>query len=56
MEVGRLDSRVNATTAPRGRYNKTKPGGVMTWMEIKADAWVLRRVLSFCHHHFSEND
>jgi len=30
--------RENATTPPKGRYNKTKPGGVMTWMEIKADA------------------
>jgi hypothetical protein len=38
MEVGQLASRENATTLLRGRYNNTKPGGVMTWMEIKADA------------------
>jgi hypothetical protein len=38
MEVGQLASGKNATTPPGGRYNKTKPGGVMTWIEIKADA------------------
>jgi len=38
MEVGQLASGENATTPLRGRYNKTKPGGVMTWMEIKAGA------------------
>ena len=30
MEVGQLASGKNATLPPRERYNKTKPGGVMT--------------------------
>jgi CIC family chloride channel protein len=30
--------RKKCDTSSRRRYNKTKPGGVMTWIEIKADA------------------
>jgi hypothetical protein len=37
MEVGHLASGKNATTPPGEEYNKTKPGGVMTWVEIKVD-------------------
>jgi hypothetical protein len=38
MEVGQLASEKFATTPPGEEYNKTKPGGVMTWVEIKANA------------------